>query len=150
MLYRGIGPAVIINRAAQTINRIKWNLSLLHILFCIVVVSYLSFWEVQLLCGSDSLPGIQVLVLVENLLQFVDLLRRKLGAHAALGPVPLPIVSLVHRKAFRGSSFALIPRRISANFWNWRRNTLVTKLFPLQGCMHDLWVVFFSIQTQCI
>ena len=84
-----------------------------------VCFSYLCFCEAELLRRLHSLPGVQVLVLVEDLLQSADLLRAELCAHPPLWSA-LQLAPLVHRETLGGSRLALVPGGVPARFCHWR------------------------------
>lgn len=84
---------------------------------------YLSFCEVELLRRLHSFSRLQILVLAEDLLQPVDLLRGELRAHAALQPVRVCLAStLIHGEAIRRCRLTLISGGVSACVRNCKQN----------------------------
>jgi len=77
--------------------------------------SHLCFWQTELQRGFHSLSRVQIFVLVEDFLQFVDLSRCEFSSDSARGTV----VYIIDGRAFRRGRFTLITRRITTVFWNW-------------------------------
>lgn len=96
-----------------------------------MLASHLSFWQIEFQRGFHSFSRVQVFVLAEDFLKFVDLFRSEFGSDSARRRVLLSLVSVSDGSAFRRGRFALITGRIAAVFWNWAWNiTLKHALFP--------------------